>query len=315
MASTTSSGSPTKKKVTIPDLNTRSTGRYGDGTNPKQIAYPKGETPVAKTGKTGTATQRPATALQGPPQKVVGAGSGGASAKPAAPPAITPLASPALGSGPTGSAVAGQGQPIGTPPSSSLSQGDRFGGFAGRYAPSGVGNLYQNPQIVANDVLSSMGYGGNVGLQSQLGDIAQIAPALSFLMTAGGGASAQGDEDLINMMGAILRQQGTPGGEAIDYRSMLGNILGSGPNDLIYNYAARDANGNPLSAGDQSSALKGLLSAAMANVNPFAQRAMMGMAGSALTDYQGQAARGMTQGASNTALDYLRSKGLLDQFT
>ena len=205
--------------------------------------------------------------------------------------------------------AAAPANPGGSRPGTSIPNGDPFTGFAGNFSPSGVGNIYQNPQILANQVLDSMGYGGNVALQAQLGDLAQVAPAIAFLMNSSRGASAQGDEDLLNTAGAFLRTQGTQGGQGVDYQALLGQILG-GNNDLINSYTSRDANGNALSGADQSSAVKQLLSAALTNMNPFSQRATMGMIGSGLTDWQGQLAQGLNPGAAGTAIDYLRKNGI-----
>jgi hypothetical protein len=283
-----------------------------------------------------------------PVQKVVGSGSGASTGTPAsaapvaAPPASSQMgavsglsnlgaapavSNPVVPGGPAGTgasvpigggAVVAQstGAGTGTPGTGGLgtdnSTGDPFTGFAGRYDPSGVGALYNNPQLLANDVLSGMGLGGNVALQNQLGDIAQIAPALAFLMSSKFN-NGQGDESSINTMAGILKDQMTPGGTALDYRALLNDLMGGG--DLVNSYTSLDANGNALSGADQSNAVKGLLSAALGNVNPFAQRAMMGMTGNALNQWQGQ----LTQASpgnppAGTALDYLRQSGLLNRF-
>jgi hypothetical protein len=272
---------------------------------------------VAK-GTSAAKPKPPGTGLGAPP-KIAGSGSGaGSGVVPNPKPASNPP--PSLGAGPTGSAVGGGTTAGGATgfqnPAGSMPNGNNFGGFAGRYSPGGVGQLYEDPSIISDDVLYQMGFGGNRALQAQLGDVAQIAPALAFLMNVGGGKTNIGDEDMINTMGAMLRQQGTTGGQAIDYKSLLGNILGAGPDDQIRAYTSLDAAGNPLSGGDQQSALMGLLSAALGNVNPFSQRAMMGQAGAALQDWRGELAQGMTNGAKQgTALDYLRKTGLLNQYS
>lgn len=297
----------------------------GDGTDkPKSSGYPPVKQPK------GTTVAKPSDALKklpvlGDVPKLAGAGSGAGSGKTADANPVTSVG--VKGGGPGGEAgtrdTAFQSASGGTPSGTGLGgnffntqSGDPFTGFASRYSPTGVGNILANPQIIANDVLASMGFGGNTGLQSALGDIASLGPALSFLMTAPAGQNAQGDEAMINTIASILKNQATPGGMAIDYRDLLGNIFGSGQDGLIRAFTSLDANGNPLAGADQSSAIKGLIQAALTNVNPYAQRAMMGQVGQGLTNYEADLARGAGANDPNykTGLDYLRLHGMLNDF-
>ena len=189
---------------------------------------------------------------------------------------------------------------------------DPWGGFAGRYKPTDFGSLYSSPNLIGNDILSGMGYNPQGALGGVLGDTAGAFRNLAdFYALAQGGGSP---ERFVNTMGDLLGQQMTVGGRDVDYREMLGMLLGAqgGSNDPLYAMLTQGTNGLPLTPEDQISMLTDTANLARLGMTPMTARAFSALLGQGGTQWQGSQL-GNAAGADPNFIDYLQRTGLLDQ--
>jgi hypothetical protein len=180
---------------------------------------------------------------------------------------ITAAANNSQGSTGTGSAPGTSGQGNSGYDANST---DPFTGFASRYAPGDASTLYQNPQVIANDVLSQMGL-NTPGMRQLIGQNADAAFYLSFLLN-GQDPTAQGDEASINTMADYFKNQATAGGLSPDYNSLIRSILNPGgmDNNPLAQYL------NVADPSTQVSNLLQLARPALNSVHPLTQKAGLG---------------------------------------
>lgn len=257
-------------------------------------------------GRTGTATQKapgivagpaplpsaptPApvpnpnpTALSGDPRNI-----GGASAINAA--SAAPAGTPTPG--------ASQYTPTGTDP---------VQGFAGRYPTGQLGQLFQQPGILAEDVLKSMGIGTNKQLIGNYGAVSQYAPILAEIFTALSGNT--GMEAGVNTMADYMKNMATPGGRGLDSGELMRAILNpAAGSDFANLFGQTDQYGNPLSASDVMSLLKPYLQGAMSGDTPLHQQAMLARLQSDANNFNAQVARGQNPVGTNF-LNYMAKSG------
>lgn len=134
------------------------------------------------------------------------------------------------------------------------------------YTPTGLGQLYQNPVPLAQDVLGGMGI-DNFGMAQLLADA--FNPALYARMIMSKGMGDQSDQAVIDYIANYLQQATTPGGAMPEFDDMMRRLLSAG-----------DPNSSPLAADlssltpeDQVKTMQAYMQAAGFGNNPLAQRA------------------------------------------
>lgn len=205
-------------------------------------------------------------------------------------------------------ASADPGRSFPNQPGSSNTNGvtNPFDGFSSRYEPSKVGEVYANPNMIAQDVLRMQGQMPTNSGMAAMGDYSQRMMDLAQLLglTQGGGQNL-GDETTINTTAELLANAMGPGGQAVDYAAVLELLMnptaGGGLAKTLYGATGDDSFG----LNEQNQALQPLFMSAITGMSPMAQRA----AASAYRGAQNLAGQDMARGTGGdgaTITNYLR---------
>jgi hypothetical protein len=183
-------------------------------------------------------------------------------------------------------------------------------GFAHQYAPGMVDQIYNNPEILAQDTLAGLGYNGNYnsGMMPQLTNIATAALPLSVILA--GGALPTNNATL-NFGNDLLQQSMTPGGQYIDPNAALQAIFGTQAGQPLYSQLA----GPGMTADQQSSALNSYIAASIGGLNPVAQNAVMNSLDQAKLDYARAIATGNLDQASQPYFQYVANNNVIPGFS
>lgn len=173
------------------------------------------------------------------------------------------------------------------------------------YTPEGLAMLYDNPSLLAQDVLGRQGI-NNPGMAQQLGQYMDPAVAANFLINKGMGSSA-GDAATMNFVNTYLQNMTTPNGRTPEFDYLMNQLLGTG---------AQSATGSPLGAylnagltpDQQVKAANALMSQTEVGLNPYAQQAYSRAGDFFGQQYLGGVAKGQPGGSSYT--NYLASTPL-----
>lgn len=195
--------------------------------------------------------------------------------------------------------------------------GESWQGFAGRYLPGERDLLFSNPRIIVDDWLAQGPYKNNPQMAGDLGRYADIVFGNQnvgglFELLSRGDISADanvGDDDQINYLVNLLKQQSTVGGKSPTVRQMLQALYeGFGDEDSSMGGLLTDGNGNPVPTQAAIGALMQfipLLGEFTGNIRY--SNAMRRQANRLAQDYMGMQAKGKAKG---TFLDYLQQNFL-----
>lgn len=304
----TPSGRYTRKRTPGSEEKMNSNVMPKANTNPNlkksaKVTLPGGTTVAKTTEPKGNVAGPPGTTLGAPPKFATGTGGGTE-----APPVVQSTATLPAGA----QSVPAAANPA-TPNYGSSQYGskgtDPVGGFFGQNYLSGMWpTLYEQPGIVMEDVLKSMGM-GNPMLAAQMGNATQYAPTLAELMASiTGNYSAEG---LVNTMADYSKQLATKGGRLPDARELMPGILNPAAGSDMYDLLNQvDPNtGLRITAAEQMNLMQPYIQAANSATTPLHQRAIMAAMERALADLQGGMARGNVP-AETSAMEYLRKNNL-----
>lgn len=191
--------------------------------------------------------------------------------------------------------------------------GDPSSGSIGQYGytPEGMASIYDNPAILAQDILQAMGI-NNPGLAQSLADYFGPALAAHFLQSGGGVGSSGSDASSLSGVNDYLQQYVTPNGQVPGFSDLASILLdaASDPNSLINQYLM----GNPKSSsrggqtGEQINNLNQLLGQALAGSNSYTQEAYRNFLNDQATNYQSGLTKGAPGGSSYA--DYITKSQL-----
>jgi hypothetical protein len=172
-------------------------------------------------------------------------------------------------------------------------------GFANRYTPAMLSQLYENPWYVLPDVFQ--GISTSSPLYQQLRDIGSDPLALYNMAKGANGVNTGGAEDFANWLAGTYQQMGTPGGQRIDTKQLLSNLFTAGENSTL---------GQVLGAGDMGTQIRTLYNMARDasnQLNPLAARGYQS-ALARLGDQYGNAQLGATADQSMSPAEWMRSQ-------
>jgi hypothetical protein len=172
-------------------------------------------------------------------------------------------------------------------------------GFASRYTPAMLQNLYENPWYVLPDVFQ--GISTSSPLYQQLRDIGADPLALYNIMQGSNGVNTGGAADFANWLSGTYQQMGTPGGQGINAGQLLSKLFNSGQDSTL---------GQILGAGDMGTQVRTLYNLARdatSQMNPLAARGYQS-ALARLGDEYGNAQLGATAGQSMSPAEWMRSQ-------
>ena len=204
---------PSIMPTTVPNVR-NSSAYYGGTGNVTTYAPPVGGgqasefyRPQASTGPATLAAQQAAAKLQAAAASPVTSGGGGGG-----------------GYSSGGGGYGGGGGAIGLPPAS---VSEPLTGFSSRYLPAAIPDVLQNPDVIASDVLETMGIDESGPLGALFGQNAsyfvnQILPLLYAKDAIGSVPSGGG---MVNRTAEYLKNAATPGGGVIDPMQVLRMVL------------------------------------------------------------------------------------------
>jgi hypothetical protein len=170
------------------------------------------------------------------------------------------------------------------------------------YTPQGLTSLYENPSILANDVLGTRGI-TNAGMGNELAELFDMFHASQFVNNRGGEAT---DNDILNYVANAMQQAVTPGGEYVDPYYYMRTILGQPGGDK--NPLSSFLTGENLTPDQQMSRVNQLIANGMPGMGPYAQQAYGGF----LQNQQDKYREGLAKGAPNSQsyFDFLQNSQL-----
>jgi hypothetical protein len=170
------------------------------------------------------------------------------------------------------------------------------------YTPQGLGQLYDNPQPLAQDVLGTRGI-TNPGMAQELAELFDMFQASQFVNNRGGSAT---DNDTLNYIANAMQQAITPGGQYMDPYYFMQTILGQ--NGGQGNPLSSFLGGDNLTPDQQMSRVNQLIANGLPGMNPYAQQAYGGF----LQDQQNQYREGIMKGDPNAQsyFDFLQQSQL-----
>ena len=227
-----------------------------------------------------------------------------------------------------GAPGAAQGGPKTYPGGGGANNTEPMTGFSAAhgYTPEGIGLVYKNPGILANDVLGGMGI-NSPSMSAMMGS--EFAPLEAAQFILNGGRSNADEHNLtdnstMNFIANAMQQMNTPGGRFTSADALMQAMMGSGAAGGGIGVQAPSANdsrmGAPLGAGanggvgpnsplaaylnynqqtgmaytpDQQVAIfNSMAGHALNQMNPFAQQAFKAALGQQGQQYVGNAAHG-----------------------
>jgi hypothetical protein len=170
------------------------------------------------------------------------------------------------------------------------------------YTPQGLTSLYENPSILANDVLGTRGI-TNSGMGNELAELFDMLYASQFVNNRGGSAT---DNDTLNYIANAMQQAVTPGGQYLDPYKYMQTILGQSGGDA--NPLSSFLTGENLTPDQQMSRVNQLIANGMPGMNSYAQQAYGGF----LQNQQDQYRTGLAKGDPNSSsyFDFLQNSQL-----
>ncbi len=170
------------------------------------------------------------------------------------------------------------------------------------YTPQGLASIYDNPAILANDVLGTVGI-DNAGMGNELADLFDMLYASQFVNARGGRAT---DNDTLNYIANAMQQAVTPGGQYMDPYYFVRTILGQPNSDA--NPLSSYLEGANLTPDQQMSRVNQLIANGLGGMNSYAQQAYGGF----LQNQQDQYREGLAKGApaGSSYFDYLQGTPL-----
>lgn len=106
-----------------------------------------------------------------------------------------------------------------------------FTGWAEGVKPDAIPMLFQEPQALLRQVMASMGMSANTnpGMYNMALPNADLANALAMIQLGASPDFSQGNTNaVLNQMGDFFQQGLTRGGQGVDFRSGMGNLMGAG---------------------------------------------------------------------------------------
>lgn len=183
---------------------------------------------------------------------------------------------------------------------------DRMSGFASRYDPTQINQIMDNPNIVLEDVLKSLGYSAGNTRMAEMGPYAENMLNLAGLLQMSGslGGADQADETMLNTLAELMSNGMGAGGQSVEYKNALGMLMN--PKGAVNEYLFGVPGDPSFGLSQQAAALAPMFQAAISGVNPFTQRAM----GSAYRAAENSAQKALAHGQMQSdprILNYLRS--------
>lgn len=170
------------------------------------------------------------------------------------------------------------------------------------YTPQGMASIYDNPTILANDVLAALGI-NNPGLAESIAQYLDPAIAANFLLSGGVGSSSS-DAASLSYANDYMKQMVTPNGATPEFADLMNALLGAGGADSPLGAYLNSS----LTPEQQISAANGLLGQTLVGLNPYAQQAYSRYAKDQGNQYLGGVAKGDPAGSSY--VDYLGNTDL-----
>lgn len=170
------------------------------------------------------------------------------------------------------------------------------------YTPQGLASIYDNPSLLANDVLGTRGI-TNPGMGQELADLFDMLYASQFVNNRGGSAT---DNDTLNYVANAMQQAVTPGGQYMDPYYYMRTILGQQSGDA--NPLSSYLTGDNLTPDQQMSRVNALIANGLPGMNSYAQQAYGGF----LQNQQDQYRSGLAKGdpAGQSYFDFLQGTPL-----
>ena len=164
------------------------------------------------------------------------------------------------------------------------------------YTPAGLASIYDNPQILTDDLLAAMGI-INPGMSQQLSQYMDPAIAAQFILNRGQNSS---DNSAINFANEYLQQMVTPGGRQPELDRLVSEILAATGGDTSVLGAYLNAG---LTPDQQVSAANSLFGQTLSGQSPYAQTGYQRFAKDQGQQYLGAVAKG--QPGASSYVDYL----------
>lgn len=182
-----------------------------------------------------------------------------------------------------------------------LTKGDVWDGFARRYVP-GIVDWSTMPGVVLHDYLNQSGQTGsrtrgNIALEGDMQQWADLAPYLFNLMASESGQSADayGDDDLINWMAdTFLKNMTTPGGRNATTGQLLNMLFEKGldKDNPLYDMLMTSSSGDPETMNQAIDNIMGYVQTAGRMSTPWFGSGMVARANRLANEYRGQQAKG-----------------------
>lgn len=202
----TTTGRDSKKKKTT--LNTQS---------PTSLGAPK---PSTRYGD----TIRSVNSTAGPPRTIVGTSGGGTGGAP------TGVSSATYQAAGVPADIAASRSGVQAANNSDIMD-QNFTGWAEGIKPNAVPMIFQEPQALLRQVMASMGMSANAnpGMYNMALPNADLANALAMIQLGASPDFSQGNTNaVLNQMGDFFQQGLTRGGQGVDFRGGMGNLMGAG---------------------------------------------------------------------------------------
>lgn len=144
-------------------------------------------------------------------------------------------------------------------------------GFAGNFSEIGMPILYDNPELISNEVLKNMGFNTRSGMMDLAAERAQDLQYLAMMTLGMGGTNSNDPQDYLNFANETIRGMMDPGGKgALDSAALIQRVLDAPSGSALKSL---------LETGDpqqQAAILNNLIMAAAGSKTPLMQRAMQG---------------------------------------
>ena len=158
-------------------------------------------------------------------------------------------------------------------------------GFAAQFTPSGRAGLYNDPELMAAEVLKSMGI-DNPEMVAMLSQNADLAQAIGFLMGYGGqGSDIPTLSDQVNWGSDYLTGLMTPGAADYDANQLMDLLLNADPSTPLGAYVEGTLKKDPGKVFDY------VMSIMESTTNPYYQDATEGAMRKSYLDYRGDFAK------------------------
>jgi len=145
-------------------------------------------------------------------------------------------------------------------------------GFAGDFSEIGMPILYDNPELISNEVLKNMGFNSRSGMMDLAAERAQDLQYLAMMTLGMGGQNSNDPDDFLNFANETIRGMMDPGGKGtLDSAALIQRVLDAPQGSALKGL---------LETGDpqqQAAILNNLIMAASGSKTPLMQRAMQGV--------------------------------------